>query len=621
MRKIYAGVLSAMLLLSFAAAFVSADVEPNDSFANAENIYDGDEVVGTLDETSDAIDYYQINLNSLDTIDITLSGPGDSDYDLTLYDTWESYEDGSYGGASTESISSMVDSTGTYYIEIEALYGTGLYTLTVDVTPWGTGGGGTGGGYQGDYWVGGDEYVQGDPLAELPTWDVGKGWWFGDVADFDDLQTDIEQGLADLEAEAGVTANVNVAGGIGAYFGVEVVGDAADVGGDTCYNVEVSGGLGVDFGLEASVDDSIEIDLGQSIDINADASIQVVGDAILSGNIYFTVDELALAKIDLTLTVEVDAEAHLDATATMGGESYNIHGDAEASITGGQIDFLLTFNPPLDVFQFDFWEGKEWYVPHTDTTVSGSLTAQGTASYSIEADMSDTLALLLDVPAGELPFSDSNSTNLADEIGDNAFSETIPGGAPTWEWDTDIGTLFECVYASDHIFIIETSLGDVIALPSFPGTRDLDSMLPDMDDIIPSAGLAFDSQEGFITGATVDGEVMTEPSTKAEVEAFVADPQGDVTTQTGGAGTVGTGGGGMIMLILLVIIVIVAVIAIVAMAGRKKKGPEDTFGAPPQQEGYQQQQYQQPPPEQHRPPPPQEQPEQYQPPPPPQQGQ
>ncbi len=579
-------------MLSFATALVGAqdsmDTEPNDDFWNAVYVYDGNVISGSLDDTTDIEDYYQIWLNYGDTLTVYMTGTGD-DFDLDLYDWDELWVDDSATSGSVESITYTVEDSGYHYIVPNADWGSGTYTLTITVFEY-TGGGGTGGGI-----------VEGTgPGAQLPEWNIGNGWSFGNVVDFEEeFKDEIDQGLAEIKAQ-GFDANVDVSGGLGVYFGVEVVDDDKQVNGYECYDVHVKGGIGIDFSLEADVKGSMDL-YGTIISIDGDGSVYAVGEAILDGHVYYTVDNLAITKIDLKITAELEAEAHVDATMTTNDVAQRVKMDAAIDIVDAEITFQLSFDPPVDMFQFPVKEGDVWYVPHTDTTVSGVLNAKGTVTTEISGS----------VP-GEPPLDDKQTINLATEIGDNNFSEVVPGGPGGYDdyYNFVSGTRFECTQLiGDNIYIIETSAGDAMALFDFGTRQDVTDFLP-IDSITEAnAGVQYDANSGFITGATMNGEVVTDQVTMDEVESFVANPQGEVADETGGRAD----SGGLIGLLLLIMIVIVVVVVVVVLAGRNKKPqqPQQQYQDPQQPQYYQEQ-----------PPPPPQPPQQYppqdqQPPPPP----
>ncbi len=561
----------------------SADEEPNDSFSDAVECYDGDYIRGALDETYDIDDYFKISLYQGDYITISLSMSG-YDFDLFLYDPYEyevEYSDYSdyYG-----SVYHSAEDTGDYYIQVHAASGVADYTLTISVVE-GMGGGSN----DGELWVGGTSYVTGDPQATVPTMTVGDGVYWGGVKDIGaEIEDELDTALSEFE-DLGFDVSYDINGGIGAYFGIEVVGDDSDINGVMCYDIEITGAIAIDVGLSASVDGSVS-ESGYEISVDGSGNGFIEIEVNLNGHMYLTVDELALAKIDLTLTAEGRGEVHLDADMSMQGTSQSIQADAEMSINDVQIDFDLAFDPPLDIYQFPMWEGKEWYVPGYDTDVSGSLNAQGTIVYDVYA-----------VVPGEEPIDETETINLATEIGSNDFYENIPGGQPDDYWYGGGGTLFTCVYASGDIFIIETDMGNAFGY----GTRQV----PDIDSMIPSTGFQYDAQTGLITGMTMDGELMTTEVTAAEVEEFAEDPLAEVKAETGGH----DGGSSILGILLIGVIVIIVVVIVVVMLTKKKSPPVhqhpqqyDQQPPPPPAE-YQQpvdQQYQQPPADQYQQPPP-----------------
>ncbi len=437
-----------------------------------------------------------------------------------------------------------------------------------------------------ELYIGGTSYVTGDPQATVPTMTVGDGVYWGGVKDIGaEIEDELDTTLAEFE-NMGFDVSYDINGGIGAYFGIEVAGNDSDIDGITCYDIAITGAIAIDVGLTASVDGSIsEGGYDVSVDGSGDGYVEV--EINLDGHMYLTVDKLALAKIDLTLTAEGQGELHLDAEMSMEGMTQSIKADAEMSIDDVQIDFDLSFDPPLDIYQFPMWEGKEWYVPGYDTNVSGSLDAKGTVTYDYTATI-----------PGEPTQSDSNTTNLATEIGSNDFFETIPGGEYDYQ-DGGGGTLLTCVYASGDTFIIETDMGNAFGMDY--GTRQI----PDVESMIPTTGLQYNGQTGLITGMTVNGEVMTSEVTSADVKEFAEDPLAEVKSVTGGHDS--GFGAGLLGIILIGVIVIIVVVVVVVMLTKKKSPPPQQY--PPQQDG------QQPPPS-----PPEyqtQQPDQYQQPPPP----
>lgn len=451
--------------------------------------------------------------------------------------------------------------------------------------------------------------------AEPLDWVVGTGWYFGETVNFDELQDEIDQGLQDLPP--GFTADVNVAGGIGTYLGVEVVSDSAEVNGYTCYQVDIRGAVGVDFGMDASIDGTYS-EQGMSIEVDASGNAFIVGEANLLISLFFTADtSRELVKAEAEFTAEANAEVTVDALVDLdlGGLSgiegfdTNQHFDISVDVTAEAKDVRITgsvlFDPPLDFFDFPIYEGDVWYVPESGTQVTTTWSAQGTI---------DVTADITGIP-NEPDVHESQTLNLATEIGSGTEG-------PAYIWDQ---TRFECVAVYGNNYIIETSTGEFINFFDWGGVRqygmeDYLGMLP-VSDLIPveNVGVQYNADEGFITGLSIDGEVQTATSDEATVNTFADDPLGEVQATTGGHGSVGEGGAalGALLLIGIIVIVVIFVVVIIVVSKRKKPGPEDVYGAPQQPPPYQ------PPPQYppQQPPPPPQQPPYQPPPPPPPQGQ
>jgi hypothetical protein len=599
-------VMVAVAMIAAVPSAVFADYEPNDSISDAEWTYSGEVLTGDVDSSTDQADYYYIFLSSGDTIDITLEGTGGG-LDLYLYDDSETLLDASEGGTSDEFITYQATSYDNYYIQVWASSGSGSYTLTTDVSsgyvpPIGNGGA---------YFVGGPDYVDGQPLATLPTLNVGDSAYFGGVKDIgEEFKPQIDEALEEIEGY-GIDVKYDISGGAGAFFGWEIASNNADIDGNTCYDIALMGAVAIDIGIEGSVDGDIE-EGGYSISVDGSADGFVTFEATLDGHLYLTVDELAIAKLTLTLTAEGEFELNADVSASMGVESMDADISASGAIEDAEMNFQLTFDPPLDIFQFGtgsgstegIYEGKQWYVPGEDTLAEGSVTASGTVTYDVQATIT-----------GEDPVNEADTINIGDEVGNPTFSETIPGGESD-DWYGGGGVMFECTHAAGNIFIIETAMGDAFGMIGtdlpFPGTRQFS----DPTEMMPMTGLQL-QKDGLVTGMTMGGEAMTETATKAEVESFSEDPLGEVTAETGGH----SGGlGSMLIIILVVVVVIVVVVVVLMVVMRKKTPPPQQY--PPQQPMYGPQPgYEQPPP-QYQPQqqyPPQQ--GQYPPPPPPPPGQ
>jgi len=92
----------------------------------------GDTITGTLDEKTQPYIEYEINLNSGDWLTAILTGAEGTDFDLYLEDSnRELIEFSVEPDTSREQFSTIIYSTGTYYLVVEVYSGSGEYTLKV----------------------------------------------------------------------------------------------------------------------------------------------------------------------------------------------------------------------------------------------------------------------------------------------------------------------------------------------------------------------------------------------------------------------------------------------------------------------------------------------------------
>jgi hypothetical protein len=104
--------------------------DASDSFVQALAIEAGS-YTGFIDST-DTNDYYKVNLSSGQTIEVSLTPPSGSDFDLYLYNPSQSQVASStLGGSQTDRVSYVATSSGDYYIRIKQWSGSGVYSFTV----------------------------------------------------------------------------------------------------------------------------------------------------------------------------------------------------------------------------------------------------------------------------------------------------------------------------------------------------------------------------------------------------------------------------------------------------------------------------------------------------------
>jgi hypothetical protein len=129
---------------------------------------------GFIDST-DTADYYKVSVTSGQTMNVSMTPPSGSDFDLKLYDTNQSQVDSSsLGGSQTDTVEATASVSGYFYIYVYRYSGSGIYSMTVTVT---------GGATQNDMGTGTDA---GNSIGAATTILAGPGTGYIDSTDTDD---------------------------------------------------------------------------------------------------------------------------------------------------------------------------------------------------------------------------------------------------------------------------------------------------------------------------------------------------------------------------------------------------------------------------------------------------
>jgi hypothetical protein len=107
--------------------------DASNTFSGANPISAPKSCSGYLDP-SDTDDYYKLPVTSGSTIDVSLTSPSGTDFDLYLYDPNNNLKASSTSTNPTDSVSFVVDSSGDWRVEIYQFSGSGTYSLSVTVT-------------------------------------------------------------------------------------------------------------------------------------------------------------------------------------------------------------------------------------------------------------------------------------------------------------------------------------------------------------------------------------------------------------------------------------------------------------------------------------------------------
>jgi len=112
------------LTVDTTAANTTADAfEPNDDHSGAPTVTGFDSYSALTIADSEDVDYFAVDADAGDTITATISHPSSADLDLVVEDVTGTALQMSYYGTDSERIDYEVDSTGTYYVRVQAFDG------------------------------------------------------------------------------------------------------------------------------------------------------------------------------------------------------------------------------------------------------------------------------------------------------------------------------------------------------------------------------------------------------------------------------------------------------------------------------------------------------------------
>jgi len=404
-------------------------------------------------------------------------------------------------------------------------------------------------------------------VIEKPDWNVGDSWSMGKTVDLSQYEQEIQTALEQL----GEGNSMEMSGGVGYYQTMKVVNDDYMIDNVKHYRLSIKAAFGA----------NIEIDMTMSMDddftgpMSMNGWITAVIDVWIDGYAYFTIEDLAIKKVELVIKADMKIEAEMEMTQSGMTQSMTILMEASSL----EIEFDVEFIPAIDIFDFPIEDGETWWIPEVDTEMDMSMYFDG----SIKMKMSSgglTLEETLDLSD---PMYQIDSTTIIDK-----HSIELTAAKSGSHYDIGIGTE---------------------SLPM--------DFLP-IDDIVPIAipeipfemTLQYNPEKGFVEGVGTgeDGGLALEPVSESDVDAFYADPSGSVPGP-------GLGLWLILLIILIVAVVVIVIAAVLVRRRRRKRQAEGVYGPPgaPPQPGVQPYPPQQPLPPPQAPPP--QQP--YPPPPPP----
>ncbi len=283
----------------------------------------------------------------------------------------------------------------------------------------------------------------GTSQATVPTWQVGDTWAMGaDDLDLTPLLQNVVESLEQEYTDMGVSLDANLTGTLSVYEIFKVVEVQA-----TQYKVSIS--MGVEMNISGTM--SITQD-GQTQ--SGSFNFTLVGKA--DGFAYFNKDTLALVKEELS--GDIDFTMSVQAL----GQTMDITMDVTFQTT-------ITFNPPLDIFNFPINVGDSWTAESTATltgTMSGTVSMTGYGDQSINEPLDTTTPV-------SIPFQCPSTTDVTLEDGSvsTSYKITQSGASVGGVAPTCLGG--NVYYSPDRGFIVTQDLAGLPGVTGLAGGMSL----------------------------------------------------------------------------------------------------------------------------------------------------
>lgn len=504
-----------------------------------------------------------------------------------------------------------------------------------------------------------DVTVVDEDSIEKPTWIIGDNWCMGYTMDFSDLEDELRD---EFETSSGEIKQLDVEGEIGMYQSAKVVDNDVVVNIDgtkyTCYKVYfeqyVGGAFTMKYDLEMQVPDYSDYEEDEdyyeddyygdyrssstydsemiTITANLNMYMEVKGDIV--GDIYYTVDDLAVAKG--TFSQVIDAEVEMDMSGRMGYEEY-MDIDMEYQFFNVQSEYVVEYNPPLDIFDFPIEPNEYWSASSSMTTTLNKIS--GKISYDMSTlgteypatSMRDDIDLAKEVSTPDTygPVSvtyyfhntGSKSLNLLDGIKSECI--IIEPDEDYWDHDYDEYNDYEDYdydgyaesgYEKHEIVEYEEVESTSFISPSVPVGDLLDTDEFDAESIenpVETSAMAknyYSEDEGNIVSYEPSSEessstfnsvpyssdvdqLVAEPKTYEKVTNFKIEERDDLISEYSRS----SGGGGddegdstwTVIITAITIALLVFIIAVVLAQVRKKRRVQYRYRTPATQTDYQ----------------------------------
>ena len=238
---------------------------------------------------------------------------------------------------------------------------------------------------------------------EAPTWEEDDQWCMGFFEEFD--ESDL-MGSENDYVDMSDYGDFDIGGSIGFYQAITVE-DADDMStGEKCYKTKLEQYYGAVARIKMNMDYSESYE-GISMDMEMSANGYIWFEMDVIGYIFFTVEDLAVAREEVEITANADINLDMHYSYDMSGSGYSDSMSADmkisAQITDLLVDFDVDFDPALDIFDFPIEPYESWSASSEMTLTLNKIS--GTISYNYD----------IDVP-GEASESDSGTETFGSDL-------------------------------------------------------------------------------------------------------------------------------------------------------------------------------------------------------------
>ena len=472
-----------------------------------------------------------------------------------------------------------------------------------------------------------------------PTWENGDSWSMGFYEEMDEndlLEADGGSSELSMFSEFG---SIEMNAELGLYQTLTVVDTADTSTGVDCYKVKVEQYYGAIMDLDVNIHMTDE-DLGAAYgDIEMpDFSIDIVADGYFwlemdnTGFVYFTVEDLAIAREEFDIFANADMDLHAkmnynvkddgSGTADYYADAFeNIELDMTATVTDMAVDYSVDFEPALDVFDFPIMSYESWSASSDMTITLDDLS--GTIVYDFKGNIPDeefepqsgtiNLGEGLTLPDVYGPVSVVyyfENLGSAGQIGSYDDAVIISGSEDYYGYNNYYyyytrSASVDTGYGYEDVYEEESSFGPFEDFEDF-SADDLEEFNPMNMFIVgnryysPSAGMIVstdmsgvsealpgemsDTPFGFMEGAMESAELKMEPVTESEVAEFKNNQRPEMEQQYEEIKAGDEEDSSSMMWLLLVAVVVVIVLVLAAFMVMKKKkaqsAPPGYYGQP-----------------------------------------